>query len=126
VVTALPSRPEPPPELDCAEQRIWQQIVGALPATWLDTAAQELLVRAVAQLAVCEHLEAQLRSARAAPNPDAEAMAALAAQHVVIARSVTNLLGALRAHPRSRIRPVSAARQAGAMPKVRPWQADDA
>jgi hypothetical protein len=51
-------RPAPPVELDATEQRIWRAIVDALPPTWLDAAAQQILVRAVAQASVCEGLEA--------------------------------------------------------------------
>jgi len=55
VPPALPGeRPAPPAELDAAEQRIWNAIVGALPPLWLDAAAQEILTRAVAQAGVCE------------------------------------------------------------------------
>ena len=58
---ALPGeKPAPPAELDAVEERIWRAIVGALPPTWLDAAAQQILVRAVAQAAVCEGQEAKL------------------------------------------------------------------
>src|SRR5262249_41450280 len=57
-------RPAPPADLDGTEERIWRAIVGALPPTWLDAAAQQILVRAVAQAAVCEGQEAQLRALR--------------------------------------------------------------
>jgi hypothetical protein len=37
-------RPAPPAEPDRTEARIWKEIVGALPPTWLD-AAQQVLAR---------------------------------------------------------------------------------
>src|SRR5262252_9014100 len=51
------ARPAPPAELDDIEARIWKEIVAALPPTWLDPAAQQVLVRAVAQAGICESLE---------------------------------------------------------------------
>jgi hypothetical protein len=69
VPPALPGeRPAPPAELDAVEVGIWRAIVGALPPTWMDAAAHQILTRAVAQAAVCERQEAQLRDA-ACPGP---------------------------------------------------------
>jgi hypothetical protein len=66
VPPALPGeRPAPPAELDAVEVGIWRAIVGALPPTWMDAAAQQILTRVVAQAAVCERQEAQLRALRA-------------------------------------------------------------
>ena len=63
--TLLGERPAPPAALDDTEAGIWREIVGALPPSWLDAAAQQVLVRVVAQAAVCEQQEAQLRKLRA-------------------------------------------------------------
>ena len=123
---ALPGeRPTPPAELDATEDRIWKAIVGALPSTWLDAAAQQVLVRAVAQAAVCEHQEARLRALRAQHHPDVDAIGALAAQHAAAGKSLSHLLGVLRATPRARMIPRGASRQLAQVPRVRPWEASD-
>jgi hypothetical protein len=114
--------PAPPAELDAAEARIWTAIVGALPPAWLDAAAQEILVRAVAQASVCERLEAQLREKRRRADPDLDAIATLAAQHAASAKALAHLLGVLRATPRSRMVPRGAGRQMAQVARVRPWE----
>ena len=126
VPPALPGeRPAPPAELDDAETGIWRRIVGALPPTWLDTAAQEILTRAVAQAAVCERQEAQLRALRAEAQPDLDVIGALAAQHASAGKSLSHLLGVLRATPRARMVSRGASRQLAQVPRVRPWEASD-
>src|SRR5215831_1061343 len=98
VPPALPGeRPAPPVELDDTEARIWKDIVAALPPTWLDAAAQLVLVRAVAQAGVCESLEAKLRELRRQPEPDMDAIGILAVRHAASAKSLSQLLGVLRA-----------------------------
>jgi hypothetical protein len=120
---ALPGeRPAPPAELDAAEQRIWNAIVGALPPTWLDAAAQAILVRAVTQASVCEGQEARLRELRRQVNPDMGALGILAAEHAASARALVGLLGALRATPRTRMAPRGASRQLAQVPRVRSWE----
>ena len=84
--------------------RIWKETVGALPPTWLDAAARQILVRAVVQAGVCESLEGKLRELRQQPNPDLEALGSLAARHAASAKSLSQLLGVLRATPRARTR----------------------
>jgi hypothetical protein len=118
-------RPAPPAELDVTEARIWKEIVGALPPTWFDAAAQQVLVRAVAQAAVCEGQEAQLRALRAQEHPDTDAIGALATQHAAAGKSLAHLLGVLRATPRARMVPRGASRQLAQVPRVRPWEACD-
>jgi hypothetical protein len=130
-LTVLPptppgERPAPPAELDGTEERIWRLIVSALPPTWLDMAAQQILTRAVAQAAVCERQEAQLRALRAQEQPDLDAIGALAAQHAASAKALSNLLGTLRATPRARMVPRGASRQIAQAPRVRPWEASEA
>ena len=123
VPAALPGeRPVPPAELDAAEARIWTAIIGALPPAWLDAAAQEILVRVVAQASVCECLEAQLREKRRPTDPDLDAIATLAAQHAASAKALAHLLGVLRATPRGRMVPRGAGRQMAQMARVRPWE----
>ena len=117
-------RPPPPAELDEIEARLWRTIVDALPPTWLDAAAQTILVRAVAQAAICEDLEDQLRNCRASRSGDNE-VGALAAQHAAAAKAHAHLLGVLRATPRARMVPKSASRQMVQVPRIRPWEADD-
>jgi hypothetical protein len=117
------ARPAPPAELDDIEARIWKDIVAALPPTWLNAAAREVLVRAVAQAGVCESLEAQLRELRRQPNPDLEALGSLAARHAASAKSLSQLLGVLRATPRARMLSRGASRQIAQVARVRPWEA---
>ncbi len=123
VPPALPGeRPAPPAEFDAAEARIWTAIVGTLPPAWLDAAAQEILVRVVAQARVCEGLEARLRELRRQADPDADAIATLAAQHATSAKALAHLLGVLRATPRARMVPRGAGRQMAQVARVRPWE----
>ena len=116
-------RPAPPVELDDTEARIWKDIVAALPPTWLDAAAQQVLVRAFAQAGVCESLEAQLRELRRQPDPDMDAIGILAARHAASAKSLSQLLGVLRATPRARMLSRGASRQIAQVARVRPWEA---
>jgi hypothetical protein len=115
-------RPEPPAGLDLLEQSIWREIVGSLPGHWLDPAGQQVLRRAVAQAAICERHEAQLRLLRERDQDSGEEAVALATAHGAAAKIVAHLLTQLRATPRSRV----ASREAG--PRVadaprpqRPW-----
>jgi hypothetical protein len=87
-LTVLPrvpgsGRPEPPADLDELEQRIWHEVVDALPGHWLNSASQLILRRAVAQAAVSERQEARLRQLRAQGEDDDDEVALLAAQHGV-------------------------------------------
>jgi hypothetical protein len=91
----------------------------------LDPAAQQILVRAVAQGAVCEGLESQLRALRAQQPLDTEAIGALAAQHAAAAKSLAHLLGTLRATPRARMMSRSASRQVAQVRRVRPWEVSE-
>jgi hypothetical protein len=123
VAPALPNqRPAAPAELDDTERRVWEAITGALPPTWFDVAALQVLLRAVAQGAVCESLEAHLRTLRSQEPPDSEAIGALAAQHAAAAKSFTQLLTTLRATPHSRMQPHIAGRQVAKVRTVRPWE----
>ena len=123
---ALPGeRPAPPAELDATEQRIWRAIIGALPPSWLDAAAQEVLVRAVAQAAVCEGQEAKLRDLRRQEEPDMDVIGTLAAQHATSAKALVHLLATLRGTPKSRMLSRGASRQLAQVPRVRPWEASD-
>jgi hypothetical protein len=88
VPPALPGeRPTAPVAFDDTERRVWEAITSALPPTWFDAAALQVLLRAVAQGAVCESLETQLRVLRAQDSPDIGAIVTLAAQHAAAAKS---------------------------------------
>ena len=123
VVPVLPGRgrPEPPADLDELEQRIWREVVDALPGHWLDTAGQVILRRLVAQAAVSERQELRLRQLRAQQQDDGEEASALAAQHGVVAKNVAYLLSQLRATPRSRTVSRAAGSQMEQAPESRPW-----
>lgn len=124
VVPLVPwqGRPEPPAGLDSLEQRIWRDVVDALPAHWLDLAGQIILRRLVAQAAISERREARLRQLRAQDQDVGEDADALAALHGVSAKTVAYLLGQLRATPRSRIVSRAAGSQFEQTPKWRPWE----
>jgi len=124
VVPVLPGRgrPEPPADLDPLEQRIWREVVDALPGHWLDTAGQVILRRLVAQAAVSERQELRLRQLRAQQQDDGEEAGALAAQHGVVAKNVAYLLSQLRATPRSRVVPRAAGSRLEQAPDSRPWE----
>jgi hypothetical protein len=124
VVPVVPGqgRPEPPPGLDSLEQRIWREVVDALPAHWLDLAGQIILRRLVAQAAISERREVRLRQLRAQEKDDGEDADALAALHGVSAKTVAYLLGQLRATPRSRIVSRAAGPQFEQAVKSRPWE----
>jgi phage terminase small subunit len=114
-------RPEPPDDLDELEQRIWRQVVEALPGHWLDTAGQVILRRLVAQAAVSERQELRLRQLRAQEQDDGEEAGALAVQHGGVAKNVAYLLSQLRATPRSRTVSRAAGSRLEQAPDSRPW-----
>jgi hypothetical protein len=123
VPPALPGeRPAAPVAFDDTERRVWEAITSALPPTWFDAAALQVLLRAVAQGAVCESLETQLRVLRAQDSPDIGAIVTLAAQHAAAAKSFSLLMTTLRATPHSRMVPRSAGRQMAKVRTVRPWE----
>jgi hypothetical protein len=123
VVPVLPGRgrPEPPADLDSIEQRIWREVVDALPGHWLDSAGRVVLRRLVAQAAVSERQELRLRQLRVQEQDGAEEAGALAAQHGVVAKNVAYLLSQLRATPRSRTVSRAAGSQIEQAPDSRPW-----
>src|SRR5215471_4643118 len=124
VVPALPGRgrPEPPADLDVLEQRIWRQVVDALPGHWLDAAGQLILRRLAAQAAASERQEAQLRQLRTQDQDDTEAAAGLVIAHGAVAKTVAHLLGQLRATPRSRMVSRAAGPRLEAAFESRPWE----
>ena len=124
VVPRVPGRgrPEPPAGLDALEQRVWREVVDALPGHWLDTAGQASLRRLVAQAAAAERQELRLRQLRAQEQDGGEEAATLAAQHGALAKNVAYLLSQLRATPRSQLRSRAAGSQMEQAPDSRPWE----
>jgi hypothetical protein len=123
VVPQLPGtgRPAPPAELDTVEQRIWREVVDALPPHWIDSAGRVLLLRLVAQAALCLSMEQQLRAHRAAGTA-IEEYAKLAKQHSDTAKQTESLLASLRATPRSRSTSHAAGLQSRKAAESRPWE----
>jgi hypothetical protein len=127
IVPLLPGkgRPEPPKALDQTEARAWNDVIDALPSHWIDAAAQIVLRRVAAQIAIAERVEARLRDlAMRGDHLEAlEAEQVLASMHRETAKSVIHGLTALRATPRSRMAPREGRskfeRGAGAF---RPWE----
>jgi hypothetical protein len=115
-------RPEPPADLDSIEQRIWREVIGALPPHWIDPAGQLILRRLAAQAAIAERCEIQLRQLRAADQDSGELARGLASQHDLAAKAVANLLASLRATPRSRTVPRAAGPRIVQSPQWRPWE----
>jgi hypothetical protein len=109
-------------DLDPLEQRIWREVVDALPGHWLDSAGQVILRRLVAQAAVSERQELRLRQLRVQQQDDGEEAGALAAQHGVVAKNVAYLLSQLRATPRSRVVSRAAGSRLEQAPDSRPWE----
>ena len=95
-------------------------MVGALPAHWLDLAGQQVLRRLVAQAVICERREARLRELRAQGQDGSEEADGLAALHS--AKTLGQLLGLLRATPRSRVVSRDAGPKVEEAPKSRPWE----
>ena len=116
-------RPEPPPELDAIEAKAWREVIAALPAHWVDPAGQLILLRLAAQAAVAARLEEQMRELRAEENDLSKDAKVLAARHTLAAKSVADLLGQLRATPKSRTVPRAAGpRVLQGAPELRPWE----
>src|SRR5262245_5365453 len=92
VVPLVPGqgRPEPPADLDNLEQRVWREVVAALPAHWIDPAGQLILRRLVAQAAISERHEARLRQLRAEDRDVGEDAGVLAAQHGAAAKIIAH------------------------------------
>jgi DNA-directed RNA polymerase specialized sigma24 family protein len=124
VIPVLPGRgrPEPPADLDPLEQRIWREVVDALPGHWLDTAGQIILRRLVAQAAVSERQEDRLRLLRLQGQDYTEAAAELVIAHGTVAKTLAHLLGQLRATPRSRMVSRAAGSRLEQAPDSRPWE----
>jgi hypothetical protein len=117
-------RPEPPKALDMVEARAWNDVIDALPGHWIDAAAQIVLRRVAAQIAIAERVEARLRDL-AMMGDDPEALAAeqaLAGMHRETAKSVIHGLTALRATPRSRMAPREGRSKFERGAAFRPWE----
>src|SRR5262249_46021245 len=115
-------RPEPPADLDPLEQRVWREVIAALPPHWVDPAGQLILRRLAAQAAIAERLEVRLRQLRATDQDSGEEASALAVEHDLAAKAVANLLTQLRATPRSGTVPRAAGPRIEQTPQWRPWE----
>jgi hypothetical protein len=115
-------RPEPPPELDAIEAKVWREVIAALPAHWVDPAGQLILLRLTTQAAVAERLEDRMRQLRAEGTDQSEEAKELTARHTLAAKSVADLLGHLRATPKSRTVPRAAGPRVLQAPEWRPWE----
>lgn len=118
-------RPEPPAELDRVEARAWRDVIDSLPDRWLDAAAQLILRRVVAQVAVSERLEERLRRLGGMDDdPEAlEAEKTVATMHQAALKAIANGMAALRATPRSRMTlRVGQTRIERGVGSLRPWE----
>jgi hypothetical protein len=117
-------RAEPPKGLNSSEQKAWRAIVDASPERYLDGAAQLLLRRVVAEIAIAERHEERLR--RMAQYPDLDAEIIIAKAHRDTARAITLGLTALRCTPQARQASRDAGRQHDRSPSGRrPWDPID-
>jgi hypothetical protein len=116
-------RPEPPSKLTQAEQKAWRAIVDASPDGFLDGAAQLLLRQVVAEIAVADrHAERLRRMAVSRHGVALEDELAIGRAHRDVVKSIIAGMTALRATPRSRVRPRDAARAFHRSPSgPRPW-----
>jgi hypothetical protein len=112
-------RPAPPAVLDAAEAGIWRAITGALPPTWFDSAAQQLLLRAVAQGAVCE---AWKRGCVSSAPRSVRTWRQSAFWRPGTSPPLSQLLTPLRAPPRGRTAAPDARRQLARVRRIRPWE----
>jgi hypothetical protein len=119
VVPLVPGggRPPAPRDLDRRERRVWCAVVGALPAP-----SHQLAARFYGQAVICERREARLRELRAQGQDDSEEADALAALHGTSAKALGQLLGLLRATPRSRVVSRAAGPKVEETPQARPWE----
>src|SRR5262249_15190326 len=94
VVPLVPGqgRPEPPADLDSFEQQAWREVIAALPAHWVDPAGQIVLRRLVAQVAVSERWELQLRQLRAQDRDAGDDTSKLVSMHGAAAKTIAHLL----------------------------------
>jgi hypothetical protein len=115
-------RPPPPPDLDAIEAHAWRAVVDASPAFTIDLAAQVILRRLCALVALLTKHEARLRQLRQERPDNDEELVALAAAHGNGAKTVTFLLTSLRATPRSKTRLRVADARAAKVPTDRPWE----
>jgi hypothetical protein len=106
-----------------AEQKSWRAIVDASPDGFLDGAAQLLLRQVVAEIAVADrHAERLRRMAASRQGVALEDELAIGRAHRDVVKSIIAGMTALRATPRSRVRPRDAARQFDRSPSgPRPW-----
>jgi len=98
-------------------------VITALPAHWVDPAGKLILLRLAAQAAVAARLEEQMRQMRADGLDASKEAKVLAARHTLAAKSIADLLGQLRATPKSRTVPRAAGpRVLQGAPELRPWE----
>ena len=115
-------RPPPPAEFDAVEARIWRNVVGALPAFWIDLAGEQVLRSIAALGATQERREVHLRASREAGQDSGKDFDKLAAAHRVATKVFADLLCELRATPRSRFTARASAPAVADTPKLRPWE----
>jgi hypothetical protein len=108
--------------LDTLEQRVWREVIAALPAHWVDPAGQIVLRRLVAQVAASEKWELRLRQLRAEGLDTGETVAELVAMQGAAAKTIAHLLSQLRATPRSRMVSRAAGPQIARTSSLRPYE----
>jgi hypothetical protein len=109
--------------LDEVEAKAWREVIAALPAHWVDPAGQLILRRLAAQSAVALRLEERLRQLRAQEQDYDKEAGMLAAEHAAAGKAISELLGQLRATPKSRTVPRAAGPRVLQAPgEWRPWE----
>jgi hypothetical protein len=109
--------------LSAAEQKSWRAIVDAAPGGFIDGAGQLLLRQVVGQIALADQANEHLRQHLAAG--DLSSAVAVGKEHREMAKGIAALMGALRATPKSKVRPRDAGRMFDRSPSgPRPWDRD--
>jgi hypothetical protein len=117
-------RPKPPPELNAEQQAIWTSIVGRLPVGWFSGENLPMMKELARHIDFANWLAADIKQARASPNPDRKDMLALLRAHGYQTERIGNLSTKLRLTKASRFtRDAEAAAIASrnASDDIEPW-----
>jgi hypothetical protein len=94
-------RPNPPPELNVAQQEIWTSIVGRLPVGWFSGENLPMMKELARHIDFANCLAAEIEQERASPN-DPKEMLALLRAHGYQTERIGNLSTKLRLTKASR------------------------
>jgi hypothetical protein len=122
-IVRLPGRDRaaPPADLSEPQRQAWRAIVDSAPGGFLDGAAQLVLRRILAQIALVERHEERLERIAEAGG-DFESEREIGREHREVSKSIVALMTALRVTPRSRMAARNARDRYARSPSGRrPW-----